>query len=50
MIYTIKMKLDSDGYTPENESDVIEFINKAFNKTAVFISDVVILDAKETIR
>lgn len=47
MIYTIKLNLDSDGYTPENESTVIDFIKKTFDKTAVFISDVEILNINE---
>ncbi len=47
MIYTIKMNLDSDGYTPENESDVIDFIKKTFDKNAVFVSDIKILDVND---
>jgi len=47
MIYTIKMNLDSDEYTPENEVEVINFIKETFNKTAAFVSDIEILEIND---
>jgi hypothetical protein len=33
MIYTIKLNLDSDNYTPDCDTEVIDFIKETFNKT-----------------
>jgi hypothetical protein len=47
MIHTIKLTLDSDGYTPNCDEEVINFIKETFNKTAVFVSNIEILDKKD---
>lgn len=48
MIYSLKLNINTDGYTPRKESEVINFIRETFDKTAVFVTDIEILDSKET--
>jgi hypothetical protein len=47
MIYTIKLNLDSDNYTPNSDEEVINFIKETFDKTAAFVSDIEILDIND---